>query len=322
MRADRLLAILLILQSRGRATARELARDLEVSERTIYRDMDALCTAGVPLYGMAGPEGGYALVDNYRTRLTGLTEGEIRAMFMLGGLAPLADLGVSQALRSALRKLSAALPSSSLGDQDKVIQCFHFDSTWWQRRGSASPHLRVVQEAIWADRKLQISYHPPFTDTLTQLVAPYGLVAKAGDWYLVCARENGALDVQQVSKLTDVHLSQETFVRDSNFDLVAFWGIWCRDYENLQRIYTVLARVAPNMISELPRYFGNSIHKEIAQADPPDGTGWLQLELAFESFEQARERILILGSGIEVLAPEALKLSVMDYAEQILGVYK
>jgi len=271
---------------------------------------------------MAGPEGGYALVDNYHTRLTGLTEGEIRAMFMLGGLAPLADLGISRALRSALRKLSAALPSSSVGDQDKVRQCFHFDSTWWRQRGSASPHLKVVQEAIWVDRKLQISYHPPFTVTLTHLVAPYGLVVKAGAWYLVFARSKGALDVQQVSNLTDVCLSEETFVRDSNFDLEAFWGEWCRDYENLQRIYTVQARVAPNIIPKLPRYFGNSIHSEIAKADPPDETGWLQLDLAFESFEAARAKILSFGRGVKVLALEALRLSVMDYAEQILGVYQ
>jgi predicted DNA-binding transcriptional regulator YafY len=147
-------------------------------------------------------------------------------------------------------------------------------------------------------------------------------VVKAGAWYLVFARSNGALDVQQVSNLTDVRISEESFVRDSNFDLAAFWMDWCFNYENLLRIFTVHARVASNIIPELPRYFGNSVLAEIAQANTANKDGWVTLDLAFESFEAARTRILSFGRGVEVLAPEALRLSVVDYAEQILRVYK
>ncbi len=153
-------------------------------------------------------------------------------------------------------------------------------------------------------------------------MAPCGLVVKAGAWYLVFARSNGALDVQQVSNLTNVRLLEESFDRDSNFDLAAFWGDWCLNYENLLRIFTVYARVASNIFPELPRYFGNSVHAEIAQADPPDENRWLRLKLAFESFEDARAMILSFERGVEVLPPEALRLSVVDYGEQIFGVYE
>ncbi len=129
MRADRLLSLLMLLQARGRLTAKALAEKLEVSERTIYRDIDALCVAGVPIYGEAGPEGGYALLDSYRTSLTGLTEGEVRALFMLNIPAPLAELGVSQELRTAMLKLSAVLPAARRSDEERVRQRFYLDST-------------------------------------------------------------------------------------------------------------------------------------------------------------------------------------------------
>lgn len=151
MRADRLLSLLMLLQIRGRMTARELAKELEVSERTIYRDIDALSIAGVPVYGEPGPEGGYALVDSYRTNLTGLTEGEVRALFMLSIPAPLADLGVSHELRAALPKLSAALPNARRRDEERVRQRFHLDSTWWRQGEERVPHLQTI--------------HPTHTDT-------------------------------------------------------------------------------------------------------------------------------------------------------------
>ena len=158
MRADRLLSLLMLLQTRGQMTAQELAKELEVSERTIYRDMDALSVAGIPIYGEPGPEGGFALLNSYRTNLTGLTEGEVRALFMLSIPAPLADLGVSQELRSALLKLSAALPDSHRRDEAKVRQRFHLDSTWWHQGAEQLPHLSTVHDALWQDRQLHIVY--------------------------------------------------------------------------------------------------------------------------------------------------------------------
>jgi predicted DNA-binding transcriptional regulator YafY len=310
----------MLLQARGQMTARELAQELEVSERTIYRDIDALSIAGVPVYGVPGAGGGYALVDRYRTNLTGLTEGEVRALFMLSIPAPLADLGVSQELRAALRKLSAALPDAHRRDEAFVRQRFHLDSTWWRHGEERVPHLQTIHQAVWQDRQLHVIYRPPFTTEIGRLVAPYALVAKAGVWYLVCGR-NDAIHVRRVSNLLDVCISDQSFERPVGFDLAAFWEAWCAGYEAFLSDFTATVRVAPGFIPELPRYFGHAIHTRIARAGPPDDEGWIRLELSFESFEAARDRILGFGRGVEVLGPRALRRSVLDYAEQIVALY-
>ena len=157
MRADRLLSLLMLLQTRGKMTAQALAQELEVSERTIYRDIDALCTSGVPIYGEAGLDGGYALLDSYRTNLTGLSEAEVRALFMLNVPAPLADLGVSRELKSALLKLTAALPAARRPHEEHVRQRFYLDSAGWQRDEEAVPHLKTIHQAVWQDRKLYLT---------------------------------------------------------------------------------------------------------------------------------------------------------------------
>ncbi len=320
MRADRLISILMLLQAHGKMTAKRLARELEVSERTIYRDMDALCFAGVPVYSDAGPQGGYALVEDYRTNLTGLTEGEARALFMLNIPAPLTDLGVGQELRAALLKLSASLPNIHRRDEEKVRQRFYLDSTWWRQTGERVPHLSVIQQAVWENRKLLIVYRPLFADKIERLVKPLGLVAKAGVWHLVYSRKT-KLNVHRVSDLLDVNIIEETFERPLDFNLSVFWETWCASYESYLVDFTVTVRVAPDFISMLPRYFGSEIHARIAQAVSNEVDGWIELELAFESFEAARDRILGFGRGIEVLEPSALRISVLDFAEQIVALY-
>lgn len=320
MRADRLLSLLMLLQARGRMTARQLSQELEVSERTIYRDIDALSAAGVPVYGEPGADGGFALLDSYRTHLTGLTEGEVRALFMLNIPAPLAELGVSQDLRSALLKLAAALPDTRRSDEAKVRQRFHLDATWWQQDQERVPHLQTIHEALWQDRKIQIIYRPFYTTQTERRVAPYGLVAKAGVWFLVCAR-NGRVDAYRVSDLLDVRPTGEPFERPSDFDLAAFWEAWCARREHLLSSYTATVRVAPGVLPLLPRFFGRRIHEQIAQAGPPDQEGWITLDLSFESFHVALHTLLGFGRAVEVLAPRPLRVSVLDFARQIVGVY-
>ena len=321
MRADRLLSILLLLQAQGKMTARELAQELEVSERTIYRDIDALSFAGVPIFSESGHQGGYALVENYQTTLTGLSKGELRALFMLGNLTPLGDLGVREELQRALLKISAALPRDRCRDDEQISRYFHFDSSWWRQDKERFQHLQVIQQAIYQNQKLNIVYQPPFAVEIKRLVAPFGLVAKAGRWYLVCARNNG-IHVHRVSHLLDVSISQEHFACPERFNLAAFWQGWCADYESLLTDFTATVRVAPRLIPFLPMYFGHSIHTMIDGAPPPDLDGWIQLDLTFESFDAARDRFLSFGSAVEVLAPRSLKLSIIDYAEQIVHLYK
>ncbi len=322
MRADRLLSILLLLQTRGRMTAQELARELEVSERTIYRDVDALSVAGVPIYGERGLEGGYALLDSYRTRLTGLTEKQVRALFMLSIPAPLTDLGMSQELKAALLKLAAALPDARRADEERVRQRIHLDATWWFHDDQPAPHLQTIYEAVWQDRRLHITFLVPFMTRLEveHLVDPYGLVAKAGVWYLVCARK-GRARAHRVSRLLDVRLSDAFFERPEDFDLVAFWTEWCAEFESIRSFYPVTLRVAPDLIRYLPWHFGDWVHAKIAGAPPPDADGWITLELPFESLETARDRLLDFGRAVEVLEPQALRHSIQDVAAQIVALY-
>jgi predicted DNA-binding transcriptional regulator YafY len=321
MRADRLLTLLLLLQTRGRLKARELALELEVSERTIYRDIDALSAAGVPVYSDPGPHGGFALVDSYRTDLTGLTEGEVRALFMLSVPAALADLGVSEELKTALLKLSASLSATRRQDEERVRQRFFIDSTWWRQGEERVPHLQSIHRAVWENRQLLIKYQPPFAIELDQYVAPYGLVAKAGTWYMVYARR-GKVSAHLVSDLINVQVLDETFERPNSFDLAEFWEEWCAGHESLFSAFTTTVRVSPAFIPLLPRYFGGRVQEKIAAAAPPDNDEWVKLELSFESFEAARERLLGFGRGVEVLEPRALRRSILDLAEQVVDLYK
>ena len=245
MRADRLLSLLMLLQTHGKLPAHQLAKELEVSERTIYRDIEALSMAGIPIYGEPGREGGFALVDHYRTTLTGLSDAQVQALFMLNIPAPLADLGVRQEARAALLKIAAALPGDHREDERRVRQRFFLDAVGWDRGEEAVPHLQTIHQAVWQDRQLWISYQiGPLAVDLEQRVEPYGLVAKAGIWYLVY-RRGEALRVQRVSRLLDARLAEETFARPVDFDLAAFWQDWCAEQERSRFYYAVTARISP-----------------------------------------------------------------------------
>jgi predicted DNA-binding transcriptional regulator YafY len=320
MRADRLISLLLLLQTRGRMTAQALAAELEVSERTIYRDIDALSTSGVPVYGERGPEGGYALLDGYRTSLTGLTADEMRAFFMLSMPAPLADLGIGPDIKTALLKLSAALPTDRRQEEERVRQRFYLDATWWGQGNEPSPYVQTIQRAVWQDRRLVVSYERPPAIHIEQVVEPYGLVAKAGVWYLVYA-VSGQMRALRVSQLQSARILDETFTRSKDLDLVAFWQQWCARVEDDRLSFHVTARVAPGMVSHLPLYLGEGLGDALARAGPPGADGWLTLELAFESFYAARMRLLACGRDAEVLSPASLRQSILDFARQVEGVY-
>ena len=320
MRADRLLSLLMLLQTRGRMTAEQLSEKLEVSVRTIYRDLDALSAAGIPVYATRGPGGGCALVDNYRTNLTGMTEDEVRALFMLSIPTPLAKLGFSQQLKSALLKLSASLPTSQQHNEEKIRQRFYLDSSWWFQSEEPTPFLGKAQQAVWEDRNLLIIYRLRYKGEIQRMVEPYGLVAKAGIWYLLFKRD-GRFRILRISELLDAELTNDFFPRKTNFDLVNCWKMCCDEYEKNRPSYPVSVRVSPDLIDYLPHYFGDPIREKMDQAHPPDAEGWIRITLPFESLEAARERILGFGRAVEVLDPEPLRRSIIDYAKQIVQLY-
>jgi predicted DNA-binding transcriptional regulator YafY len=321
MRADRLLSLLMLIQTRGRITAQQLADELEVSVRTIYRDLDALSAAGIPVYADRGPGGGCALVDNYRTTLTGMTEDEVRALFMLSIPTPLAQLGVSQELKAALLKLSAALPTSQQRSEVEVRQRIYLDSTWWFQSEEPTPFLANAHQAVWEDRKLLLTYLLRFKGEIQRLVEPLGLVAKAGIWYLLFRRD-GRFRILRISEILDAKLTSESFTRSPDFNLQECWNNCCEEYEKNRPFYPVLVRVAPNFVHYLPLYFGDPIREKIKQAGQPDDEGWIELTLPFETLQAARDRILGFGRAVEVLEPEALRRSVIDYAKQIVEFYQ
>jgi len=320
MRADRLLSLLMLLQARGRLTAGELARELEVSVRTVYRDLDALSAAGVPVYAERGPGGGCALLDSYRTTLTGLTPGEVRALFMLGIPAPLAELGVAEELKAALLKLAAALPDARRDDEAQARQRIHLDPTDWEENREPARHLRTAHQAVWERWRLKVTYALPFDAQVTWLVEPYGLVAKANAWYLVCVR-HGQVCALEVARVLEAELTGVRFDAPADFNLAAFWQGWCAGVEKNRPRYRTAVRVAPGLLPWLPCLLGGATREALIQDGQPDERGWLPCALVFGSLEEARARLLGLGGALEVLSPSELRESVADFARQIVAVY-
>lgn len=311
----------MLLQARGRMTAAKLAHELEVSVRTVYRDIEALGVAGVPVYTESGPGGGCALVEGYRTALTGLTRDEARALFMLSIPAPLAQLGLADELKSALLKLAASLPTAHRNDDERTRNRVHLDAVGWSAGGEATPHLRTLYRAVWEERRLYLTYRTFLGIEVTQTVEPLGLVAKAGVWHLIYSY-GGRVRARRTSDVVDAHGSDEIFARPPDFDLAAFWQAECAEREANRLPFLTRVRLRPALIPQLPRYFGERAGDLLAEAEPADAEGWITASLPFESFEVARERILGFGAAAEVLAPEALRRSVADFAAQVLSRYR
>jgi predicted DNA-binding transcriptional regulator YafY len=319
MRADRLLSIIILLQTRGRLTAQELAEEMEVSERTIYRDMDALSTAGVPVYCERGPGGGCALLESYRTNMTGLTRNEVRALFMLSIPSPLQQLGVDQDLKAALLKLSAALPDTFLSEGKRAQERIHLDSSAWFQPDQLTPHLGTIQSALWSDHYLDLTYRLAFDAQVNHLVAPYGLVAKANHWYLVFSRQD-AIFVLPISDVQEAKLSERTFILPNEFNLVEFWAAWSSHYENNRPQYPVQVRISPQLLEMLQFYNDPLLLSD--QIEPEkDDRGWYLLTFQFDTFENARKSLLNFGGAVEILAPHALRESVLDFAQETISVY-
>jgi predicted DNA-binding transcriptional regulator YafY len=316
MRADRLLSILLLLQVHRRLTARELARRLEVSERTIHRDMEALSGAGVPVTAARGVGGGWMLLEGYRTNLTGLNEAEIQALFLTRPPRLLADLGLDKAAEAGLIKLLAALPATHQRGAEDVRQRIHVDAAGWRQSDEAVPWLPLLQEAIWQERKLRFTYERG-ADAVERLADPLGLVAKGSVWYLVAAVE-GTIRTYRVSRIQRATLTDEPCVRPPDFDLASYWEQSTASFiTNLPR-YPATLRADPAILPWM-RQAGR--YARIEREDPPDTDGWVRLAMVFEDEHSACEYALSFGARIEVLEPLALREQVLRAAAGIVALY-
>ena len=250
MRADRLIEIILLLQSRGMTTAGELAAGLGVSERTIYRDLDALGQAGIPVYTQGGPGGGCGLPDHYRTLLTGVNPADVGAVLMASASGPLADLGLDKQVTAALHKLVAALPVGQRQTATQYRQRLHLDSAIWFRRPEEVPALPILQKGSETGRVVALRYRRSVASVVERRLAPFGLVAKAAVWYVV-GSVNSEMRVYRVSRVLSAELTSEPFTRPSGFDLPTYWAGWCHDYESGLPRYPATLWIAPTLAAEM-----------------------------------------------------------------------
>jgi predicted DNA-binding transcriptional regulator YafY len=321
MRADRLISIVMLLQSHEKMTADKLSQELEVSTRTIYRDITALNIAGIPIYTDRGPGGGISLVDSYRTTLTGMSEAEARALFTLSIPNSLVELGIGSTLKSALLKLSAALPPGQQATQIHTQQRVYLDSTSWNEPTKPSAHLGMIHQAVWEDRQVRLTYRGSFDTQLEFIIEPLGLVAKMNVWHLV-ARDKGHVRVFKVANILDVKILYQKFFRPSDFDLAKFWKGWCTSTQNQRATYCARLRMAPTLLKKLHYYIGEAVKFTVLDSAPADDRGWSEVNIQYENFFEARESILNFGRAAEVLEPVALRFSVIDFAAQIVDFYR
>jgi predicted DNA-binding transcriptional regulator YafY len=317
MRADRLLSILLLLQVHRRVTARELAQRLEVSERTIQRDMEALGTAGIPVVSERGVGGGWGLLEEYRTNLTGLSENEVQALFLTRPSRLLADLGLSQASEAAFIKLLAALPSIARHNAESARQRFYIDATGWRTADEAVPCLSVLQEAVWRERRLVFSYQRDGT-LVERLANPLGLVAKGSIWYLV-AHVEGDIRTYRVSRIREARETGEPFVCPAGFDLAAFWEQSTVDFKSSLPRYFVTLRVSPEL---LPRLRNAGHYSRVEQVGEQDAEGWTKIFMRFDVEFEARECLSGYGPEAEVLEPQELREQIIELARRTVAFYE
>lgn len=324
MRSDRLLSLLLMLQARGSVTAPDVARELEVSVRTVYRDVESLSAAGVPVWTEQGRGGGIRLMPGYRTDMTGLTADESRALVALTGRAVPDDLGMGSALASAVHKLVAAVPSSHRAAAEQARQRVLVDHAGWFRTGSASPHLDAVQDAVWADRRLRVRYRHGDGEEAGYLLDPYGLVVKAGVWYLVAA-VRGTARLWRVDRVLTAQVLDEPVRRADDVDLAAEWERLRADVERPRAEVAVRLRARREAVPFVLRVTRPQRSGDVAEPDTlpaADADGWVELELAFRAPGAAVGGLLGFGGLVEVLDPPELRERMADTARAALALYE
>ncbi|MEU9319111.1 WYL domain-containing protein [Streptomyces sp. NPDC048295] len=322
MPASRLLSVLLLLQSRGRMSARQIADELNVSVRTAYRDVVRLQSAGVPVYAEPGRGGGYQLLDGYRTRLTGMSEGEARALFFAGLPGPAADLGLTAEMSAVRLKLLAALPTGLREEAERAAAVFHLDAPGWYREPERTPHLPVFVDAVLTRRAVDVRYRRwRAPQEVNRRLHPYGLVLKSGTWYLVAATGKGTA-TYRVAQVLDAVPGDERFDRPQDFDLAAHWAAYLDDFRARRYTGTATVRLSPRGRRRLP----DNVPPEVVRAVDSTATavgddGWVEAVIPIEGTEHACGELLRLGADVEVVAPAELRRAVATTVGMLARTY-
>ncbi|CNG02138.1 helix-turn-helix%2C type 11 domain-containing protein [Mycobacterium tuberculosis] len=353
MRASRLLSLLLLLQTRERMTARELATELEVSVRTVYRDVESLSAAGVPVYADRGPDGGYRLLGGYRTRLTGLTEAEAASLPLSGIPGPATQLGLGDVLAAEL-KLLAALPPALRTRATRIRERFHLDAPGWFRTPDDVPHLHAIADAVWNQHRIQVRYRRwQRPQQVTRTLEPLGVVLKAGSWYLIARPADGTAQppaaptadgaeeprTYRISRVLALSVLPDRFDRPAGFDLAAHWTAYTERFEadsypesatvllspeGLARAQILLpptmARAALDAAADHPADH-TADDDAPSPAAPPGRHGWVRAVLPIESVRHAHVEFLKLGADVEVLDPPELRTMITDTVRALAARY-
>lgn len=306
MRADRLLSIMLLLQTRGKLTTQTLAEELGVSRRTILRDIDALSYAGVPIYADGGHGGGISLDEHYRSTLTGLNETEIRALFISENTQLMNDIGLGEATRRLQYKLSAALPLEQQSMVEQVRQRIYLDPSWWWQDDILLPFLNDLQKAVFEDYRIQATYENYNGEVAERLLEPYSLVAKAAQWYLIAKRDH-VFRLYRVTRFRSIQIQNTHFEREGGFDLIKFWHAHLKEFRESLAEYTFTLRIHPDRLgfvqSLMPGRF------QITWTDPQNG--WKTLRFQVESMDLAKMLVFGLGNQAAIVDPPELREAVL-----------
>ncbi|MFJ8965504.1 helix-turn-helix transcriptional regulator [Lentzea sp. NPDC102401] len=313
MKSGRLLQVLLLLQSRGRMTADELASELEVSPRTIYRDVEALSASGIPIYADRGPAGGYQLVDGYRTRLTGLTTDEAQSLFLAGLPGPAEALGLGEFAAAAQLKLLAALPTELRDRADQIRQRFHLDTPTWFRGDEPTEHLATIADAVWEQRRVRMTYRRWGNQTVEREVDPYGLVLKAGTWYFV-----GSGRTYRVSRVLALQVTPGSFERPEDFDLARYWAEWSLEFEARMYGERVTVRMTRAGLDKSQYLLSGYQARVIRDAAPQPGE---EFGFPTESHRHVVADLLKFGADVEVLAPNEVRRELVETIKAMQDVY-
>lgn len=317
MRADRLISIALLLQQRKKISAENLAEELGVSIRTIYRDLVVLSANGFPIYAEHGPGGGVCIVEDYQGGVKTLTRDEVDALQMMRIPDPLTSLEAGKTMQRALLKLFASLP-----DQPESSPNLYIDWNGWRHtKNNNGGNLEQVYKAVCNRQTLQISFPLWNRMEFAQQVDPYGVVAKAGEWFLVYAHA-GRIRMKRISSLLSIEFTQDTFDRPAGFDLESAWNKLCLEEEADSYSYKVIIRLSPEVLPLLKEPMWGIPYQICGIESEPDEAGWRKCTLEYENLLSARTHLLGLGGAVEVLAPEPLRISVLDFACQTQRIYQ
>lgn len=314
LRADRMLSILMLLQNEGKLSAKQLAEKLEVSERTIIRDLEALSISGVPVYAERGSGGGWRLAEGYRTQLTGMKAEEFISLIVSAHPGLLADLGIKQHFDAAYQKLLASSPVSIKKNVELLQRKIHIDGASWHGTNESSPHLTTIQEAMLTEHKLCIHYKKE-QELTARIVHPLGLVAKRSVWYLITEME-GELRTYRISKIVFAEMMDESFPYPTEFNLARYWEQSTAQFKHNLPRYPAKIKIKEHLLHRLEqeRYI-QMIHVEKSEE------GWLEATVAFATLDHGSETILSYGASAEALTPAELRSKVMTETKAVLNLY-